>query len=300
MIEQMTFSQKFRKIILKNRNYKAVILPDNGFKIASFVYLPRNFELFFQPPALKNSKYEDVYKKASVGDDFSIYDTSGCDDCIPTIDPCYVIGVKNRLNDHGDVWSVKWNVLEEKEDAVSASVRLSSMPLRLTRKVILTNFGMRLQYRLLNEGDVKCPWMWTLHDLARYETDAVLKLSHPFKIFNAQNDDIWNFDIRDMKEVPENGTYKFYYKAPVGKGTASILYPSQKMRYTLIFDNERFPYFGVWITTGGFKGEKNIAMEPSNGFYDSLERAIRNNKCEWLEPGEKTEWSVEILLTPTN
>jgi hypothetical protein len=38
------------------------------------------------------------------------------------------------------------------------------------------------------------------------------------------------------------------------------------------------------------------ALEPSNGYYDSLDRAIQNERYCMLAPGQEVVWAVKISL----
>ncbi|WDC83206.1 hypothetical protein PL321_10375 [Caloramator sp. mosi_1] len=66
--------------------------------------------------------------------------------------------------------------------------------------------------------------------------------------------------------------------------------------YKLLFPKDRIPYLGVWINEGGFKGEYNCALEPSNAFYDSVEIAKGYGKIKPLEAGEEQDWYVDVVL----
>lgn len=73
-------------------------------------------------------------------------------------------------------------------------------------------------------------------------------------------------------------------------------YTDEKIKYTINYDPQINPYLGVWITKGGFKGEYNCALEPSNGFYDDLSRAYYNNKLSSLNSLEEREWTIFIEI----
>ncbi len=90
-------------IIMKNKYLEIRLLPKLGFKMASFKYIPKDKELLFQPT--KGGLYDIPFYGAI----FEEYDTSGLDEMIPTIDKCNYRG-GNTLPDHGEVWSVPWDV----------------------------------------------------------------------------------------------------------------------------------------------------------------------------------------------
>lgn len=63
-------------------------------------------------------------------------------------------------------------------------------------------------------------------------------------------------------------------------------YKKEKFKYTVKFDKEVNPCLGIWITKGGYKGEYSCALEPSNGFYDSIKLAAENGGYQKITPLE--------------
>jgi galactose mutarotase-like enzyme len=58
------------------------------------------------------------------------------------------------------------------------------------------------------------------------------------------------------------------------------------------------PYLGIWFDGGAYSAEPVIAIEPSTGYYDSLERAIRHGRVPTLQPGRPFTWWVELDFLP--
>lgn len=132
-------------ITLSQGGLSIKMLPELGFKMSSIRYKDKEF--LFQP-----SKKE--YMKAVYGDNFVDYDTSGLDEMIPTIDSCILKG-NTLLPDHGDVWSVPWEV-EIKEDSVIGVVDLRSMDLKFEKTVSMVDSNtITMKYRLINESEKK-------------------------------------------------------------------------------------------------------------------------------------------------
>lgn len=274
------------------------IYPEIGFKIASIIYKPQHFEALSRPLGIDTVNDErTLYQRAYPGAPFSQYDLSGIDDCIPTIDACNVSEL-GHFADHGDAWSRAWNVFEEDRTmrSVKAYFRLSAIPLYFERHIHIEKHSIYLKYRVLNESVQARPFLWALHDLCRYEPDARLSWPEPAEIMNAHGDAPFGFDLHDMANVPQDGAYKFYLTEPVSRGEASITYPSQGVKLSLYWDPKRIPYLGGWIHTGGSQGPKTIALAPTNGYYDSLARAIANRKVGQVGPGQEQTWTVEIRL----
>ena len=77
---------------------------------------------------------------------------------------------------------------------------------------------------------------------------------------------------------------KYYLAEPVKNGYCGFWYPRAGAGCLLRYDPAILPYLGVWITAGGFRGDYNCALEPSNGFYDDINTARQNGSLYILKP----------------
>lgn len=295
-------------IIMENDNIKLTLLPEIGFKIASMVYKPKEKEIFFQPT-------NNLYKIPSYGDTFEIYDTSGCDDMIPTIDKCsYPIGkYKNTiLSDHGESWSTSWNA-EIKNDKIIGSFDLKSLPLTFKKVIYFKDDNsINMDYTVKNNDDENIIFIWALHGLNAFdenteilipkENDRIINVhssellgdigdTHSFPILKEKN-----IDLTKLNSYEDKKTYKYYFLEPFKTGTVGLNYKDDNLTYLIHFEPEKIPYVGIWITTGGFKGEYNVAIEPTNGFYDSLKIAYENNKFQTVNRNSEKSWSISLEL----
>jgi len=93
----------FRRITLDNGVVRAVFLPELGGKMISLVRRASRGE-FLLPPVRE-------YRRATYGAAFEEFDTSGFDECLPTVAECQFLvrpTREQRLRDHGEVWSSPW------------------------------------------------------------------------------------------------------------------------------------------------------------------------------------------------
>ena len=294
-----------RAVIMDNGTLSLVLLPALGFKMASLCYKPTGFESLFQPVAR-------CYKKPTPGTRFEKYDTSGCDDMLPTIDACAYPGREYqgvRLPDHGEVWARSWSV-SISDDSVNGTVELNCLPMRFTRTVSFdSEHTVRFDYIAQNLGTKPLRFLWALHPLNVFKNDARLLLpkgSH--RLLNVHEGSAPGYGGKEIDfgssglSVPypigRGHSCKFYVNNPLKLGHTGLYYQQDKLALIYRFDPVKLPYLGVWINTGGFKNELNIAIEPSNGFYDSLERAVSNNTAPAIPPGADIRWSLKIDLKP--
>ena len=141
-------------ISLLQENIKVKVIPELGFKVASIVY--KGNEMLFQPT-------EGRYRKVPYGSDFKTSDTSGMDEMMPTIEKC-VLGCRS-LPDHGDVWSVPWDV-DICNGHIEGNVKLRSLPLRFSKAVKINNDdSIQMDYWVQNLSGERVPFLWALHGL---------------------------------------------------------------------------------------------------------------------------------------
>ncbi len=278
-------------ITMENNNLKLKVIPKIGFKMASLTY--KNKEFLFQPTDLK-------YSIPNFNDSFSDFDTSGLDEMIPSIDSCiYEDGCV--IPDHGDVWSLPWKV-EIVDDALIGKVDLISLPLKLEKKINFENDkSIRMDYKVKNTSLKEHSYLWALHGLNNFNDNTEIILPKGTnRILDVINNKIIDEKIEnllDLSKYKDKMFYKFYILDDLKSGNCGLYYKDCGFKYMIKFDKNITPYLGIWITKGGFKGEYNCALEPSNGFYDSLKLAKQNNKYEKILPLEEKNWTIYIEIS---
>ena len=289
-------------IIMKSKYLEIRLLPKLGFKMASFKYIPKDKELLFQPS-------RDLYEIPYYGKAFEEYDTSGLDEMIPTIDECKYRG--NTLPDHGEAWSVPWNV-EIIDETVVGNINLKTLPLRFNKSLAFHNENtIKVEYKVENLENQEIDFLWALHGLNVFDDKTEMLIPKEAKnILNVHENDQLGYvgrknsfplakdidgnsiDLTFLKNYKENRCYKYYFLDQIEEGKVGLHYKDENIVYTLKYDSRKIPYLGVWITKGGFKGEYNCAIEPSTGYYDSLELAVKNDKVTRLKPYEYFCWTI--------
>ncbi len=275
-----------KTIKLVNDNLSLELLDNFGAKIVSIRDLKSDFEFVYQN---KNGSYE----KPPYGADFSEFDTSGIDECFPTIDTCTYRGVE--VPDHGDLWSAEW-VNEKIDDKIVSKTKSKSLGLSFKREITLEGNEILMKYEVCNKDAIPVHFLWANHGLLNILEDSRIEL--PYSRHDALNvhDDLnYRFNLTKIAEYPDNGAYKFYNNEALDRSEAALVHPQLGLKYKMIFDFEKQPFFGVWLTKGGFNGDYNVALEPSNGFYDSLERAI-DNGLRPIDAGECDNWEIKIVI----
>lgn len=294
---------------LENEKLRIIVLPGLGGKIASLYLKSKDFELIFQ-------NKEENYREPKLYSDFGSFDGSGFDDAFPSINASLVkVGGTNvKYPDHGEIWNsnFSYNINGEKLELC-----LNSSILSYCYKKVISLKGDRviIEYKISNIGKLAFPCIWTAHYLVNCEEKMVLLFPedtcrimnvtessylgninkiHPYPITKSIKGE--NYSLDRIYPQSYNKCEKYYVYGDLKKGECGIYYPHKDIRYKLYFDQYILPYLGFWVTEGGFRGDYNCALEPSNGFYDGIDIAAKEVKLFSLGSGKTLKFNMEIEL----
>ncbi|WP_138206835.1 hypothetical protein [Haloimpatiens lingqiaonensis] len=104
------------------------------------------------------------------------------------------------------------------------------------------------------------------------------------------------YSLNKVGKKQLNNTEKYYVYNKIHEGVCSVYYPSKDITYKINFNKDVLPYVGFWVTEGGFRGDYNCALEPTNGFYDNIPIAKENNKLFYLRKEEALNFQICIEL----
>lgn len=272
--------------ILSNDALEVAVLEDFGAKIASIRHLGSGMELLHQPQ-------KESYQIPSYNASFEDFDTSGIDECFPTIDACEVKGV--YLPDHGELWSVPWEITS-KGEVLTCIAKSRAYPLTFVREMTLEGSSLHLDYRVINLGEEDLPYLWAFHGLQYFDDDTELVFGDVGSHINVMAGTTIPEEYKALKNYGDKGAYKFYFIDAQTTGDCGVYHRKADLSIRMIYNTEKVPYLGCWITKGGFKGEYNLALEPCTGFYDALDCAVQNEKITVVKGGEEVKWRLTLHI----
>jgi galactose mutarotase-like enzyme len=257
---------------------------------------------------------------------FSEADASGWDECLPSVADCTLeteAGLAT-VPDHGDLWRVPWQVLDATEDSATLRANCFSLPLQLTRSVILsespTGWQLQLLYSLTNLGAYNVPWSWAAHPLFAADQGDRILLPESIQSLRVEgsgarrlgvNGDTISWplartaagaeaDLR-IAASPDSGfgDKLFTGRLSPADNWAALERKRLGLRLTVKFDPSLTPYLGLWLCYGGWPGGSGkqqvcVALEPTTAPVDSL--AIPGPWSRSLEPGETFTWPMELHI----
>ena len=287
-----------RAVLLENEWLTAVVLPEKGGKTDSLVFRETGFELLFQNPKEK-------YRQASFGSSFESFEACGFDDAFPNVD------AEGMYPDHGEIWSASFDS-RICGDLLQLSYESPHFGYQYRKEISLEKNSLRISYHILNTGSTPLPAIWTMHCLCNTDPDMEIVFPPGVKqvmtVFDndltGEAEKVLPFPEADIcgrkyrfDRIPEKGAVKYYCFGAVEEGCCGYDYPSRNTKVRFLYDAKKLPYLGFWVTSGGFRGDHNCALEPTNGFYDSISKAQRlTGACPSLLPGVPLTFDLQILL----
>lgn len=290
-------------MLLENERLRIELHPHLGGKITSFYHKEKNFELAAQSKT-------PLGELPPTSEGFGPY-AFGMDDAFPSVDAEQIQWEGSTLTypGHGEIWTADFSVADQSEHRVTLSWKSPNLHYRYEKTLRLAGNALHIQYRITNDGDRELPCIWTWHGLMRYEEDMEVilpkgtthcrnvltgpVLGEAGTVYPVENGP---YDFTKVPSAQSRSMSKFYGEHPVKEGRCGLRYPSQNVTCIMEYDPEQLPYFGFWITAGGLQGDYNCALEPTNGFYDSISTAWKHKKLPVLPAGERMIFEVRITL----
>lgn len=312
---QRRLQGSLRALVLDNGVLRLTILPELGGKIVSLIRLESGYEYLMQPPEPEHS-----YAARCYAGNFEDYETSGFDECVPTVAECVYPEepfLGNRLPDHGDVWCLP-SAAEIVAQQACLTTDLRSLPLRFTKKVRMQESTVRLDYEATNLSQAAVKLLWSAHPLLRVEPGAEIILPKEVReveVAWSKGDRLGKFGDRctwpeatgcsgekiklNRTASPNAGTAEKLFSPRLSEGFCGMFLPQEDEGIAFRFDPRLVPYVGIWICHGGWPISRaakhfTVALEPCTGRPDSLEQAITRNECAILGGYGAMQWWMEI------
>jgi len=302
----LTSWHNFPAYAIESEALRVVIVPDLGAKIVS-LFDKIHAREWLVPPIRP-------VRQTAYGDDFVSQDMCGWDEMMPTIVACEYDG--KNLPDHGEIWSIPWKA-ERVEGVLSFFVDGLALPYRFSRTAALVAPDtLELRYRILNTGKKAFPCTWTAHP--QFWADAATRIIFPPEVRQVvnviENDPVWGkagelvpwpvaksasgqeWRLDTVRGVEHHACRKFYTRPEQPIGWAALVDEQRHCQLRLEWPADFAPYLGLWIDEGMYNTAPVAALEPSNGYYDSLTRAIANQRAAVLEAGKEVNWNMNLFF----
>jgi galactose mutarotase-like enzyme len=272
--------EDLRRLTIEGDDLVVSLIPELGAKIER---LSRRGgpNVLLEPP-------ERTLRRAAYGAPFEDYDTSGWDECFPSVAP------SGEVPDHGELWSVPWEVLAE-GNSVLCEVRGVATPCRFRRRLTLAGRTARFDYEIASEADRPLDVLWSAHPLLSISPGSELQLPRSLRA-----------QANPTLAPKEAGTAAKLFSGRLGTDEGACAYRDRATGETVSFrfDPERVPYLGLWLCLGGWPTSRpakhyTIALEPCLAPCDSLAEAIAGGHGLTLAPRASFAFWLEVSLVPS-
>lgn len=291
--------RRARGLEMESELLRAVVLPEHGARIVSLIHRPSNREILWKPPELRG------LPAPTYGMAYHAHPAVGIDECVPTI------GVDTHdgqtLPDHGEAWSVPWDVARGR-DWIETAVRLRASALYVTRRLSFTRpDALRLDYTLTNMGSAPTAALWAQHPLLRWERGMRIVL--PPEVAAVRTGAVmgrcplppharvpWPFaagldlGAAQLNTTDEPAAVKCY-TAPLSARWAALHDGLQGFVVGFAFTT---PALGLWLNRGAWGGYTHVALEPTTAPADLLSEAVALGSALTIPAGETATWRVTI------
>ena len=227
---------------------------------------------------------------------------AGLDECLPTVLPCWV--GSTFLPDHGELWNQSPEFEVDPHGVISCRWTLKSLPLAFARRISLVGNTLHFAYRLENLADTPTPFLWAWHPLFTWKRGDEIRFpaSEKFCLTPGGESLPWpdaqpGSDLSRAKFPKGSTPAAKVFLGPLATGTAEIR-ALTGARLALTWPSNYFPYAGIWITRGFWKGLHHWAIEPTNAPVDCLSEVseLEAPAPTRLRPREVREWALRVAL----
>lgn len=278
------------------------IVPELGGKIFRLVDRTTGSDWMWVPPDGRG-----LFRNQS-GDSFAQSTLAGADECFPTVAACRFRG--RLLPDHGELWTVPWQILTQSTGALNLEARAPISPFLFQRAIEVKGASACFTYSVRNIGVQEEPFLWAFHPLLCFEPGDYLEIpassaridSQINTPFGSRGDQIVlpepapGVRLDRMDFGPLGPAAVKYFTDTITTGRAALVRPSLGRRLVFEFDRAQLDTVGVWINAGGWAGYKHVAIEPTNGAPDPLDIATVWNRCSRLLPEQSCRWAMTLTF----
>ena len=279
------------------------VWPSIGGKVSSIIDKADNHELLFTLPSeipVDQPHYDRPYHK-------SWY--IGWDECMPAVGP----GAYPRfpyagiaVPDHGEIWGLPTTAVPTKNGITTVWHGLR-FGYRLTRKLYLEDNRIIAEYSAANLSPFGFSFVWAQHALLSMKDaleidlprSAEFRFSHEAAAARVDRMFLWPkvegaSDLSHPSSLPAGKSWKVFSHSPIA-APAVIRYPERKRRLTMEYvspESNLNAYWGIWINTGGWNGHRHVAVQPTTGRFDEIDRSSTDESAASLAAMDKLSWTV--------
>lgn len=291
-----------RPVTIENDHLRLAVWPQVGGKVSSVLDKADRYELLFDYPA-------ELPTRPRYDEPFDDGWPAGWDECFPGVAPCKYPGRPYDgvgVPDHGELWGIPTTAVPTK-DGITTVWHGLRFGYRLTRKLYLEGPTVAAEYALVNLAPFEFRHAWAMHPLlslaapVRIDVQGKRPFRYSHDAVGVSHDQPFDWPVIDLDAnlsdpawLPPNRGWKVFSADPIGADDAVIVrYPTRGRSLSIRYSSADQPaYWGVWVNTGGWGGNRNVSVEPTAGRFDQLDRAVADGSAARVPPAGRRDWAV--------
>jgi hypothetical protein len=290
-----------RSLTFENDRVKVEVWPRLGGKVSSILDKADGFELLFNYPA-------EIPTEPTYGQPYDRSWYAGWDECFPAVAAGPYVGHPYdgiAIPDHGELYSVPVTTAVPSVNGITCVWNGLRFGYRFSRKLELTGTGLRASYTMVNLSPYEFRFVWAQHALLSTESEVTVDLpaasqmswSHDASGRTQQRPFAWPIlegagDLSRPGELPDGLAWKAFAQRPI-ESPAVVRYPHRRRAVRVEFAGDVSAYWGIWINTGGWNHQRHVAVEPTTGRFDQLDRAVHDDSAGRIGAGATAQWQVD-------
>jgi hypothetical protein len=294
-------------VTIENDVLRLEIHPHFGGKVLSIIDKADQYELLFDYPAEfpTTCQYDQPYANAYY---------AGWDECFPAVGPGPYPSHPYKgiaVPDHGELWGIPTTAVPTK-GGITIDWPGLRFGYRLSRKLWLDGPSINVEYVLQNLTPFDMHFVWAMHAFLSIASPVELelpggayRLSHDGE--NRRMDVPFDWPTTAAGEylsrpeaLPAKRGWKVFSAEPISS-PAIVRYP-QRQRCVKVEFSSGDPltaYWGLWVNTGGWLGHRHVALQPTTGRFDELDRSFKDGSAGRVPAQGKLGWRVCWRVLPT-
>jgi hypothetical protein len=287
---------------LENEVLRIEVWPRLGGKVSSVLDKADGFELLFNYPA-------EIPTVPYYGKSYDSTWYAGWDECFPAVGAGPYVGHPYDhipIPDHGEVYSIPVTTAVPSANGITTVWNGLRFGYRLTRKLTLTSTGLSAAYTVTNHAPFEFRYVWAQHALFSMESEVELDLpgASSMRWSHTVGDDIqkpFDWPVLDGEHdfsKPSRlrtGAWKVFGLDPIASA-AVLRYPQRKRSLSISYSGASPAYWGVWINSGAWNHQRQLAVEPTTGRFDQLDRSVSDGSAGRIDPGATQEWRCDWVV----
>lgn len=284
------------EIVISNEYYQAIIVPHQGGKVKSLISLKTGREFLYQDTRQNHS-----------GNGYDAADHSGWDECFPNIRSCeYPLPSPDRIDlpDHGFIWNAECEVTIH-DQQLRLTCEFPEFNVRLIREYQFESDNvLTVHYQLMNDGSYPFVYLTAAHILFLWEQGMKVIMPEDVKsLYVYRSSDPQRIEpgtwLPDQFWDNDDSHYNCKLFTPrLSNGSIILEYENESIE--VLFDVQKLPYAGVWVSKHwGDMCDNDIhcfSLQPTNLASATLPPQEWLGVCETVEPNSSKAWSVSLRV----